>query len=122
MNRLYRNELRLLLNYFQPSVKLVKRTRVGSRIRRIYDAPKTPFQRLVELNALLPERVAAMKAEQQGLDRFALAAAVEAAVVAVLSIPSSPVQRRVSSRSRAVMGAVYSAGSARKLPLRPPLR
>ncbi len=49
MNALYRNELRLFLNYFQPSVKLVERHRIGSRVRRKYDAPKTPFERLVAL-------------------------------------------------------------------------
>lgn len=60
MNDLYRNELRLMLNYFQPRVKLVERRRVGSRIKRLYDKPKTPFERLIELGALSAEQVAAM--------------------------------------------------------------
>lgn len=48
MNELYRNELRLYINYFQPSQKLIKKERVGSRIKRIYDKPKTPYQRVLE--------------------------------------------------------------------------
>jgi len=37
INDLYRNELRFMMNLFQPSVKLVRKVRVGSRLRRVYD-------------------------------------------------------------------------------------
>ena len=47
INDLYRNELRLMMNLFQPSVKLRRKTRVGSRLRRVYDAPQTPLDRLL---------------------------------------------------------------------------
>ena len=47
MNDLYRQELRLWLNLYLPSVKLLKKVRVGSKLRRIYDGPKTPFERVV---------------------------------------------------------------------------
>ena len=46
MNSLYKCELRTWMNYFQPSVKLVRKERVGSRVRKYYDAPQTPFDRL----------------------------------------------------------------------------
>lgn len=36
MNDLYQNELRLFQNLFQPSVKLVRKVRVGSRVKRVY--------------------------------------------------------------------------------------
>src|SRR6266705_754996 len=39
INDLYRQELRWLLNLYLPSVKMVKKTRVGSKLRRVYDAP-----------------------------------------------------------------------------------
>lgn len=48
MNDLYRNELRLYINFFQPSQKLIKKERIGSRIKRVYDDPKTPYQRVLE--------------------------------------------------------------------------
>src|SRR5437879_9048230 len=47
MNDLYRRELRLWLNLYLPLVKLVKKVRVGSKLRRVYDAPKTPFERVL---------------------------------------------------------------------------
>ncbi len=47
INDLYRNELRLMMNLYQPSVKLVRKTRVGARLRRTYDRPQTPLDRLL---------------------------------------------------------------------------
>ena len=46
MNDLYRQELRLWMNVFQPSVKLVRKVRVGARLRRVYEAAQTPLQRV----------------------------------------------------------------------------
>src|SRR6202171_577383 len=48
MNDLYGNQLRLFQNLFLPSVKLARKVRVGSRIRRIYEGPQTPFQRVCD--------------------------------------------------------------------------
>ena len=48
INDLYENELRVFQNYFQPSVKLIKKIRIGSKVKKIYDAPKTPFQRVID--------------------------------------------------------------------------
>jgi len=56
MNDLYRNELRLYINFFQPSEKLIKKERNGSRITRVYDKPKTPYQRVLE-HKDVPEKV-----------------------------------------------------------------
>jgi hypothetical protein len=47
INELYKHELRIFQNYFQPSVKLIKKITIGSKVKKIYDDPKTPFQRLI---------------------------------------------------------------------------
>lgn len=47
LNELY-GYLRLYTNYFQPVMKLIEKTRIGSRIRKKYDKPKTPYQRILE--------------------------------------------------------------------------
>src|SRR4029077_18551904 len=47
INALYVQDLRLLQNLFLPSVKLLRKERVGSRIRRRYDRPQTPFERVL---------------------------------------------------------------------------
>ncbi len=49
MNDVYRHELRLYKNFFQPTMKLIEKRRIGKhheRIKRIYDIPKTPYQRV----------------------------------------------------------------------------
>lgn len=48
LNDLYRNELRLYKNLFQPMNKLILKERVAGRIHRKYDKAKTPGQRLLE--------------------------------------------------------------------------
>jgi hypothetical protein len=44
MEALY-EQVRLLVNFFSPSMKLLKKTREGARVKKIYDTPSTPYQR-----------------------------------------------------------------------------
>ena len=46
LNRLYHYWC-LRTNYFLPTMKLIKKTRIGSKVVKKYDSPKTPFQRLL---------------------------------------------------------------------------
>lgn len=43
MNDLYCHEWRLFQNFFIPSMKLIEKKRVKSRIYKKYDTPKTPY-------------------------------------------------------------------------------
>jgi Integrase core domain len=45
VNELYRY-LRLYANYFQPVMKLKSKERNGSQVKKTYDVPQTPYQRL----------------------------------------------------------------------------
>ena len=47
LNAVY-DVVRLYINYFKPVMKLKGKRRVGSKIKRIYDDPKTPYQRLLD--------------------------------------------------------------------------
>src|ERR1700694_4481444 len=49
---LYR-ALRLYVNCFQPSMKLLSKQREGKKVRYVYDSAKTPLQRLL-LSGVLP--------------------------------------------------------------------
>ena len=40
--------LRLYTNFFQPVMKLVEKTRTGSRVRKKYDRARTPYSRVLE--------------------------------------------------------------------------
>ena len=48
LNDLYHHELRLYKNFFQPVIKLISKERIGGKIHRKYDRPKTPYQRVIE--------------------------------------------------------------------------
>ena len=48
INDLYRNELRLYKNFFQPVMKLKEKVRDKGKIHRRYDTPRTPYQRIME--------------------------------------------------------------------------
>jgi len=49
--------VRLYLNFFQPVMVLVDKQRLGARVKKRYDVPKTPYQRVLEA----PEIDAAIK-------------------------------------------------------------
>jgi hypothetical protein len=51
LNELYA-VLRLFTNYFQPVMKLVEKTRTGSKVRKKYDKAKTPYQRVRDSDAV----------------------------------------------------------------------
>jgi hypothetical protein len=55
MNDLYHNELRLYKNFLQPVMKLKSKERVGGRVKRKYEASKTPYQRLMESEQIRDE-------------------------------------------------------------------
>lgn len=70
MNDLYRGELRLWLNLFLPSVKLLKKMRVGSQVRRSYDGPRTPFERVRACAEADPQKIAELEALRKRLARI----------------------------------------------------
>jgi len=47
LNQIYRL-LSDHLNFFIPTLKLVRKEHIGSRVKRIYGKPKTPYQRVLE--------------------------------------------------------------------------
>jgi hypothetical protein len=77
INDLYRDQLRQLQNLFLPSVKLMSKTRIGSRLRRRYDPPRTPLDRLLACPGHKHPRLAALRALRARIDPFDLSDTVE---------------------------------------------
>ena len=46
LNELYR-DLRLYTNFFQPTMKLMEKKRIGSKVTKKYDKAKTPYRRVL---------------------------------------------------------------------------
>ena len=76
MNDLYRNELRLFMNLFQPSVKLIRTERKGSRKTKRYDRPQTPLDRLAGMPGADRAKVEHYLEWRARLNPFELAAAI----------------------------------------------
>lgn len=47
LNRIYQL-LSDYLNFFIPTLKLIRKEHIGSKTKRVYDKPKTPYQRVLE--------------------------------------------------------------------------
>jgi hypothetical protein len=77
LNDLYQNELRLYVNLFLPSVKLKGKHRVGSKLIRRYEAPKTPWQRVLDSGLGDPQKIAALQQVRATLDPFTLSTTIE---------------------------------------------
>jgi hypothetical protein len=67
MNRVY-GTWSLLRNHFHPTFKLKSKEKQGSRYRRSYEAPQTPYQRLIQRTELTPQSRHALKTQHQGLN------------------------------------------------------
>jgi hypothetical protein len=76
LNALYA-DLRLFQNLFQPSMKLVRKVRVGSRRIRRYDRPPTPFERGRACADADPQTVTALAPVLTTTDPFALSPRID---------------------------------------------
>ncbi len=48
MNKIYKEYWNPLHNYFLPSFKLKEKTRIGGKIKKTFERPKTPAQRILK--------------------------------------------------------------------------
>ena len=77
MNDLYRTEWSLYQNFFIPSVKLISKERHGAKYKRRYDAPKTPYQRVLESEFVDDATKEKLRATYKSLNPFKLKAEIE---------------------------------------------
>jgi hypothetical protein len=64
-------------NFLQPAIKLKEKVRVGGKVRRVYEAPRTPYQRLLELGDLKPKQKRELEARYQALHPVKLRRRIE---------------------------------------------
>ena len=91
LNDLYKTEWRLFHNFFCPSVKLIEKKRVGSKIIKRYDKPQTPYQRLMESKFIDPATKQKLKEQFDSLNPFELRKAMEIKIDKILKTVSKNV-------------------------------
>ena len=113
MNDLYANEVRLLMNYFQTSVKLIEKRHVGSRIQRRYSPAMTPLDRLISLKLIDEQTAERLIAHRKTIDPFALAAVIERKISAIFALPVGPIVKRPDrTKSKAFYKSTQPADAA----------
>jgi hypothetical protein len=105
-------DLRLLHNLFLPTVKLVTKERVGARVRRRYDRPQTPLERVRQSTGAHPGRTAALVTLQQTIDPFGLAQRIDHALAAIYQLAH---HRRANARVDAARPVDAKNASTRSL-------
>jgi hypothetical protein len=67
LDRLY-YLVRLYLNFFQPTMKLIGKTRHGAKVHKVYEKARTPYQRLLEAGVLTEAKKVELVATYHGLN------------------------------------------------------
>ncbi len=69
--------LRKYVNFFQPSLKLLKKERLGAKITKQYDRAKTPYQRILLSEKISTRTKQSLRAEYETLDPVYLLKEIE---------------------------------------------
>jgi hypothetical protein len=77
MNEIYKEIWNPLQNFFIPSTKLLRKTRVGSRIKKQFEKAKTPYQRIMDSDSVTQEQKEKLKAIKESLNPFNLNKALD---------------------------------------------
>jgi len=93
-------DLRLFQNVFQPSMKLLRKSRHGSRLRRRYDVPQTPWGRVLACSEADPVKVAALTRVLARTDPFALSQRIDAQLEQVWQLAHRVTRQPRASRPR----------------------
>lgn len=104
MTTLYRKKLRIMMNLFQPCTKLVSKKRVGSKVRKYYDKPQTPLDRLVSFHKSqkneMPLSIQRLLELRDNTDPFILSKEVNELIDIVRTISYS---KNLNPKARAVL-------------------
>ena len=86
LNKLYANEVSLFNNFFCPCVKLIKKERIGSKIKKTHSKPMTPYQRLLDSPHITQSQKDELMACYKTLDPFALKKSIEKQLKAIFKL------------------------------------
>jgi len=102
INRLFAEVWGPLHNYFLPSMKLVRKWRVGSQWKRRHDEAQTAYQRLLRLGVLNVQTKCRLRDYFESLDPFTLHQEVDRRLALILkhTVPEPPAEedRRPGTR------------------------
>ena len=97
MNDLYANEWSLLQNFFCPTLKLKEKVRIGSKYRKTYHTPQTPYARVLACGHVSAEEKQRLRNIAGTLNPFELKRRIEGKLEAIFQLISvtSNVRQRI---------------------------
>jgi hypothetical protein len=106
-------------NFFLPTIKLVEKVRVGGKIHRKYDEPRTPYQRVMESGQISPAARKRLHAQYESLNVPALHRRIEELrdrLFAATGAKNSPEPAGAKRRRRGiqVIGAAQRSAQRRR--------
>lgn len=90
LNDLYKHEWRLFHNFFMPSTKLQAKERIGSKIIKRHDKPKTPYQRILASRFVSPQTKRILKEQFQSLNPFKLREIIDKKIAIIHKLARLP--------------------------------
>lgn len=72
MNHFYQSVWSLYQNHFCPVLKCIRKIKVGSKYRRVFDEPQTPYERLLKSACINPATKEILIDRHNALDPFVL--------------------------------------------------
>ncbi len=98
MERIYEEVVRVYVNGYQPVMKLTGKERVGAKVRKRYDEPKTPYRRALEAGVMLPEAQAQFERQMRAHGPMALRRRLDAELDRLWSLRAgSPAMTRATA-------------------------
>lgn len=101
VNDLYEKAWLPLRNHFTPVMKLVEKQRVGTKVRKKYDKPATPCDRLLACAKVPEETKARLRVERAALDPMELAEDIEARLAEIFAVVERVEEERREEMERA---------------------
>ena len=108
LNRIY-DLLRLYVNFFQPVMKLVSKTRHGARVHKVYDTARTPYQRLLEAGVLTEAKQQELAAIYLGLNPVSLLRQINENLECLWTMAECPAQQAKARHHVSSVTVIYDA-------------
>lgn len=86
LNDIYENYWSPYFNFFIPSVKLKKKERIGSKVVKVHDSPKTPMQRVMESEKVPPRTKKILQAKYREYNPFELQNIIHSKILEILNL------------------------------------
>ena len=111
LNQIY-DLLRLYVNFFQPVMKLMAKTRHGAKVHKVYDRARPPYQRLLEADVLTEAKQQQLAAMYHGLNPVALLRQINENLKRLWRLAEYPAHQRKVKTHGASVTASYDATMA----------